>query len=197
MRMLGSGVPAVNVRKIFDNISFVVFNYDRCIEFFLPHALQKLYGIQPREASEIRDRLSIIHPYGVIPLEVSFGYSQANCVALANDIKTYTERMGDTEVVDAIVDQVQRAEQIVFLGFAYHDQNMSLFKPTTAMPPSKRLFGTAYQMSDSDVEVVGHQIDSWFEHNDARAYRTSMIRIENKMKCTELFDYYTKSLTGS
>jgi hypothetical protein len=27
------------VREIFDNVAFIVFNYDRCIEHFLFHAL--------------------------------------------------------------------------------------------------------------------------------------------------------------
>ena len=35
MYMLGRGVPKENVREIFDNVSFIVFNYDRCVEFFL------------------------------------------------------------------------------------------------------------------------------------------------------------------
>ena len=48
MHMLGRGIPKENVREIFDRVSFVVFNYDRCVEYFLFHALQKLYGIQER-----------------------------------------------------------------------------------------------------------------------------------------------------
>src|SRR5205814_1111454 len=43
MRMLGRGVPPANVRSIFDDIAFIVFNYDRCIEQFLTKALQHLY----------------------------------------------------------------------------------------------------------------------------------------------------------
>jgi hypothetical protein len=39
MYMLGRGVPKENVREIFDNVAFIVFNYDRCIEHFLFHAL--------------------------------------------------------------------------------------------------------------------------------------------------------------
>jgi hypothetical protein len=40
-RMLSSGVDQNHVQSIFNNVSFVVFNYDRCIEFFLGEALQK------------------------------------------------------------------------------------------------------------------------------------------------------------
>ena len=32
MYMLGRGIPKENVSEIFDNVRFVVFNYDRCVE---------------------------------------------------------------------------------------------------------------------------------------------------------------------
>jgi len=34
---------------------------------------------------------------------------------------------------------------------------MDLLKPAAQLAASKRLFGTAYRMSASDVSVVGHQ----------------------------------------
>jgi hypothetical protein len=64
MYMLGRGVPKENVRQIFDNIAFISFNYDRCLEFFLIHALRKLYRIEEAEASSIVGDLHIVHPYG-------------------------------------------------------------------------------------------------------------------------------------
>jgi hypothetical protein len=42
MHMLGRGVPKENVREILDNVAFIVFNYDRCMEFFLTNALSRL-----------------------------------------------------------------------------------------------------------------------------------------------------------
>jgi hypothetical protein len=87
------------------------------------------------------------------------------------------------------------AEHIVFLGFACHDQNMALLSPSKELPASKRIFGTAHGMSDSDVEVVGHQIDAWFTGRDARSYRKGMITIENKLKCDDLIDNYAMAST--
>jgi hypothetical protein len=40
MYALGRSLPKEDVREIFNNVSFVIFNYDRCIEHFLWHALQ-------------------------------------------------------------------------------------------------------------------------------------------------------------
>jgi hypothetical protein len=42
LHLLGRGVPKENIHQIFDRVSFIVFNYDRCIEHFFHHALQKL-----------------------------------------------------------------------------------------------------------------------------------------------------------
>jgi multidrug resistance efflux pump len=66
IRMLDRGVSKSNVTQIFDSVSFIVFNYDRCIEHFLRHALQAAYGIQEQQADEICGDLHIIHPYGCL-----------------------------------------------------------------------------------------------------------------------------------
>ena len=67
MYMLGRGVPKENVREILDNVAFIVFNYDRCMEFFLTHALSRLYRIHEDEARGIVADLHIVHPYGAVP----------------------------------------------------------------------------------------------------------------------------------
>lgn len=195
MQMLGPGIPRENVEKIFDHVSFIVFNYDRCLEYFLFHALQKLYCLKDSEVKPIVANLDITHPYGVIHPNVPFGVTRANYNLLAGDIKTYTEQVGPADAVSEVATKIQSADHIVFLGFAYHDQNMSMLQPLDPMPASKSVIGTAFGMSDADVNVTSHQIDAWFQGRDARAFR-SMIKLENKLKCAELFDYYAKSLTG-
>jgi hypothetical protein len=196
IQMLGPGYPVENAREIFERISFVIFNYDRCVEFFLLNALQKLYGIGTQEAEDIVAALSIDHPYAVIDPTVEFGSAQADYAKLAGGIKTYTEQIGDADVLRTLSNKIPDAEHVVFLGFAYHDQNMNLLTPPKPIPDLRRIFGTAFGMSDSDIDVVGHQIDEWFERRDKRAYRSTMIRLENKLKCADLFDHYAKSLTG-
>jgi hypothetical protein len=45
MQMIGRGTSRESIGKIFDSVTFIVFNYDRCLEQFLLHALQRLYAI--------------------------------------------------------------------------------------------------------------------------------------------------------
>jgi hypothetical protein len=165
MHMLGRNVPKENMSKIFEKVSFIVFNYDRCIEFFLGHALRGLYGVSEGDAFKVVDNLQLIHPYGSAGSlsKVPFG-GAANFRESANEIKTYTELPGAGDVITKVRAAVDRAESIVFLGFAYHTQNMLMFKPERT-DPRKKIYGTAYQMSGSDVHVVSHQLGEFFSMN--------------------------------
>jgi hypothetical protein len=198
MYMLCRGVPRENVAEIFEPLAFIVFNYDRCIEHFVTNALQRAYAITHQEAASIVSDLDIFHPYGLVGSlqQVPFGSTHINCVALAESIKTYTEQAAAADTQTRLASIMANAEHIVFLGFAYHNQNMALLRPPKELPALKQIFGTAFGMSDSDVNVVGHQIDAWFTGHDARAYRIGIIHLENRLKCVDLFDNYAKSLTG-
>jgi hypothetical protein len=195
MHMLGRGIPKENVREIFDHVSFIIFNYDRCVEHFLVNALQKLYGIRWDEASAIVDDLHIIHPYGDVGT-VPFGAIRANYVELAGGIKTYTEQIADAVVVQRVQAEMERSECIVFLGFAYHSQNMMIFQPRKAMPHTKFVYGTAYGMSDADVDVVTHRIAGFYTPTMSSHLRSQRIRLENKLTSARLFDNYARSLSG-
>jgi hypothetical protein len=65
MQILSAGVSSENAEKILEGVSFAVFNYDRCLEHFLLHAMM--------QKSHSRDRVPLIvsaarvfHPYGTI-----------------------------------------------------------------------------------------------------------------------------------
>ena len=88
VRMLGRGIPLEKAETIFENVAFVVFNYDRCIEYFLFVALQQLYNIDQPRAAKLLQGLCIIHPYGSVaslPHEsndgISFGGAADRLVA--------------------------------------------------------------------------------------------------------------------
>ena len=202
--MLSRGIPRENVSEIFDRVSFVNFNYDRCVEHFLGNALQKLHGIREDRALSIVNDLNIIHPYGVVAKTTPFGATRANYRELAGGLKTYTEQLGEEDVIHGIANEVRRAECIVFLGFAYHRQNMQTLAPQAAMF-SKPVFGTAYGMSDADVEVTSHQLDAWFEasvthgvgvRRNFKVGARPNIKLENKLTSAALFDNYARSLSG-
>ena len=98
----------------------------------------------------------------------------------------------------------------MFLGFAYHKQNMALLRPTK-LYKAKQVYGTAFGMSDSDVSEVVEELGSFFPGNVKETVEAPggalrvvpvvienrpRIDIENGLTCTQLFDYYAKSLAG-
>ena len=115
----------------------------------------------------------IYHPYGVVadlPLPASrifavpFGgnpSSHHNYAALSAGIKIFTEQMAAAEMLSQIHDEMFRAEQVVFLGFAYHDPNMAILTPEGKYP-QKDVYGTAKDMSEISIRWIRNQLSGMF-----------------------------------
>jgi hypothetical protein len=189
MYMLCRGVPREEVRTVFENVAFIVFNYDRCIEHFLMHALSRAYAMELEEAAAIVRTVSIIHPYGAVGelSKVPFGASRIHAVNLAGGIKTYTEQVDVPAITGRINAELQKAECIVFLGFAFHSQNVRMLEVARDTRKNRIIYGTAFEMSAPDKQEVNRQL--------ARTMHPNEIHLEN-LKCCKLFEHYAKSLTG-
>jgi len=188
MSTLSRGTPRENVSHIFDNVDFVIFNYDRCVEHFLINALARSYSIPNADAVFIVDALKILHPYGSIGdlKSVPFGIDRLDWVEAAQGIKTYTEQVVVSHMLNDIRQKVESAECVVFSGFAYHSQNMRMLETSDRTTP-RVVYGTTCGMSDPDVTQVKRLI--------ARTVVPKEIQTD-KPKCAALFDHYAKSLTG-
>jgi hypothetical protein len=123
-------------------------------------------------------------------------FSHADYFLLGDRIKTYTEQMEEGDTPAKIRNEVERAACIVFLGFSYLEQNMTLLRPETKID-RKPIFGTAYGMSTHDRDVVKEQILNMFTeaHRDV-ALRLKLVELNTEIKCAELFDYYARSLNA-
>jgi hypothetical protein len=202
MRILGPNVPLRHVGALFDQVMFIVFNYDRCLEHFLIHALQALYGITVDAATEIVSSISIVHPYGTVGelKNVPFGghdLNEPNYFNLATRIKTYTEQIEDGGIVETMHEMMQIAQCIVFLGFSYGEQNMDLLKPKTVIE-RKPVFGTAYGLSKSDQAVVSGRILGMMKPPVAHTIDAHKIVVLGEdVKCSRLFDEYARSLNAA
>lgn len=217
MQVLAPGRKVPDVAKVFDDVTFINFNYDRCIEYFLIHALQLMYGVMLENARQIVKSASIIHPYGTVAdlATVPFGgdqHHQYDYAGLAKSIKTYNERVEEQDVIDKMHFAIRRAECVVFLGFAYHKQNMKLLFDQLPKPKkTKHIFGTAFGMSEADKSEVVDELERIFPDvddddsvpSDSHIHRpalkrrnTSHIHVDAKLTCAKLFEDYAKSLAG-
>lgn len=185
------------------SISFIVFNYDRCIEHFIYHAIQLYYGITAPETAAILNSVKFFHPYGVVgklPWQSTPGIEQSvdfggnptrdEFVKIAREIKTFTEGT-DNEGSDviAIRSSMAQAERIVFLGFAYHRLNVELLLGPAApeRERTRRVIGTAYGMSDDDARLVRDDLEQ-------RLFAPSLA-VRNDVTCVKLFHEYSRALS--
>jgi hypothetical protein len=163
-------VEARNLDDIFENLTIVNFNYDRCIEHFLFHVMQRLYPSKGEGyLTELMNaKLKIIHPYGVVgslPWQtrtnaVQFGGGSRyieDLAALSQQIRTYNEEIDDKTKVREVRRSLGAASRIIFLGFHFHKQNVELLSAGEDVPDySGRvlIYGTQVNRSYSDIEII-------------------------------------------
>lgn len=193
--LLFDGVRKAEIDSVFENMSFIVFNYDRCVEYYLYHSLQNYYGVTSDKAAQLLQTLTILHPYGDVgglPWRgVPFGGRPLNRsrIELAMEIKTFTESLGD-QALATIRQEIQQAETLVFLSFAFDELNMELL---TSHEESrvKRLFGTAKGISDPDLYIITHQIQKMLRHSSPGNVTYA---IRNTLSCNCLFHEFKRQL---
>lgn len=166
-----ASVDDIKVRL--ESVTFVVFNYDRCLEQFLYYALRTYFDLTPEIAQQLVLGANIHHPYGLVgkihasptPEYFLSEFGQAtnanSLLQIADELKTFTEGTDEkASEIDVIRRAINDADQIVFLGFAYHDLNLELLNPSN---PSRRriattIYGTALDISGPNQVVIENKL---------------------------------------
>ena len=179
-------------------MSFITFNYDRCIEHFLINALTPLYNITPEKARKLCENINVLHPYGIVgPLPgwkakgppVEFGSSKADISSLADSIRTYTETTHDAAELDAIRQTVAESEVIVFLGSGFHQPNMKMLSPGHEV--RAQVFAIVYKCGENLCKLLHEDIGVLLDMGN-RANDPGVVRIRSDLDCPNLF----QSLAG-
>jgi len=201
--LLSENCTIEQLQERLGSISFVVFNYDRCIEHFLYHAIQLVYNVKPKRAAELLNALEVVHPYGMVaPLPwmneasgLPFGGATNNdhqLVQLARGIATFSQMSSDvSEAISRCRFLMASADKLVFLGFAFHPINMELLfsdLPTVEDRLPRRCFATFFKRSKSDRDIVSREL-----YNKLQALGDVEIRTD--LTCKELFSEYSRSLS--
>jgi hypothetical protein len=128
-----AGMQRKDLRSIFEQVTFINFNYDRAIEQYLFWALQERASATADEAGEIVAKLNILRPYGSIGQfspamgnAFSFGTTAFfDLFSRLQNLGTYTEQkpMHDSA---AMREAISGAKLIIFLGFGYHPSNVDI-----------------------------------------------------------------------
>ncbi len=171
-RHIQRDVDKPDLAKFFEGVSFIVFNYDRCVEFFFVQAISLVYGVSTYDASQLVSSANIYHPYGSLgdlPECVNggigtlpFGAERPPLKSISERLFTYTESINDLEQLSTARTWIEHADQVVFLGFAYHPQNMDILTPA-AMHNVAHFIGTSYGVSNYDSSIIEEDLLQRFE----------------------------------
>jgi hypothetical protein len=200
-KILTENIRKSQVDSIFENLEIVNFNYDRCLEHYLPISLASYYGLRPDAIHEVMQRLTIHRPYGIagrLPWQrgdapsVGFGEGSPQQLAdVAQQVRTFTERVEEGDELAAMRATMAGADRVVFLGFAFHRQNVELL--AQKMQDHSELVATAYQISNSDKSVIEDELGKAFEHEFAM--QDTRIQLAD-MTCSQFFKEYWRTLTA-
>lgn len=165
-RAMNADTELSNVADTFRNVSIICFNYDRCIELGFYKALLLLTGKHPDEITEVMSRLRIWHPYGTVG-EAPYAHRGAlpddeptylEVIEGAKRLRTFMEGMNDETLLGDMHAAIATADQIVFLGFSYLDQNMDLLK--VSGQHHYAIYATCLGVADPDVEQAKRLIQA-------------------------------------
>ncbi|KHK92916.1 hypothetical protein [Novosphingobium malaysiense] len=200
-KLLTENVRKSEVGSIFDDLEIVNFNYDRCLEHYLPFSLASYYGLQADAIREIMQGLTIHRPYGVagrLPWQkgdgpsVGFGQGSPQQLAdVAQQVRTFTERVEEGEELAAMRATMAGADRVIFLGFAFHRQNVELL--AQQVQDHTEVVATAFGISKSDKAVIDDELQKAFQFQGI----LNEHRIElADMTCNQFFKEYWRTLTA-
>ena len=200
-KVLTEGVKRSEVQNIFSNVEIINFNYDRCLEHYLPWSIASYYGIDQDEIKNAMQGLVVHRPYGVtgrLPWQagtgpsVGFGECRAkNLADVAQQIRTFTEQVEEGTALEGLRASVSGADRIIFLGFAFHRQNVELI--SQKVQAHTEIVATAFGISRSDKSVIEDELEKAFEFDG----QLNEGRIElAEMKCANFFQEYWRTITA-
>lgn len=199
---LQTGVQLADVSRIFEGLSIINFNYDRCVETFLYHALQRAYGIDQRAAAEVMSTLDITHPYGQVGQlrwqnpagkGVEFGERPQGekILSLADQIKTFTEQAHDETEKEHWRAIIEECRQLMFLGFGFHRQNVELLSLVNGPENPPEVYATTYKTSDADEDVFRSRLHQLLATEEPDLAFHSELSIDFKsFTCTRMISEY-------
>ena len=202
-RRLTENCKPPDIAKRLSSVVLVIFNYDRCIEHYLYHALQSYYFMTASDVASLLQNLEIYHPYGTVgslpwlkqhdAIEYGVLPNSGQLLRLTSRIKTFTEGTNESSSdVTAIRSHMKTSLSLVFLGFAFHRLNIELLLPnaSSTSPPARRsVFATAYGISNSNTAAISAELAS------RGVLSARDIQIRHDLTCSQLFQECSRSMS--
>lgn len=193
-QILVDGRSRKDVDRLFEHASFVVFNYDRCVEQYMRFAIENYFpDLERGRAAEIVRTCRILHPYGSLGSlddlnDASYGASSRigleGLKKAASRLRTYSEYVEDAEAIASARESFGQVKMIVFLGFGFLPQNVRLLR--TMLPKlSGEAMATVWGMPEPIHRVIKTDIAS-IMHRPVLNVRTTLAN----SKCAQFLEDY-------
>lgn len=145
-----------------NNISFITFNYDRLIEYFLITSMHALYGKSINECEKKLNNISIVHLHGKLgELTIEDNYSK---VKLGEEIKDYNKLKQIAENIKIITDKIDNdpefkiatdlilaADEVYILGLGYNQTNLNRLNLSKFGKPIR---GTGLDLTQNEINTI-------------------------------------------
>lgn len=163
-----------------NQLKIVSFNYDRVLEHYFQTTIERTYGINSMEATELRKTIEIVHaygnlqdlenrPYGSIPADLS---EVAACIRVIPE-----DRTADDVQFKKAKEMIGWADRICFIGFGFDKTNTQRlgFHPDHDYGQTKKFYSTQYGMKRPEVDKAQRLLGSRFvvgEHRELTTLKT-------------------------
>jgi len=172
----------------------------------LCEAIKNYFSVSDESAQATINCGKFLHPYGVIgalPWQESelpkrnFGEeSKRNLYEISQSLLTFSEQIENEDELREIRSTIQNADQIVFLGNAFHPINLELLTPNRDRDTS-RVIGTAYGISEPDCNIINEQIkDICMVNNETKTLKSGAYIIDNQITASNVFEKYRRTITS-
>lgn len=149
-----------------NKVTFITFNYDRSLEFYLTEALSNSFShVDRTEIESVISRIPIHHVHGTIDKAPWLGemrryrseYSYHDINGLKANIDFIDQDEGrDNKKLDMIRNAINGARSVYFLGFGYSKENLEAIGifDYASRGRSQAIFGTAYGMVEEERKRI-------------------------------------------
>jgi len=145
-----------------DQVSFITFNYDRSLEYFLFESFCNSFITKRNELNLLFSKIKIIHVYGkIVPLpwesdhfHIHYGSSDyfGFLDFLANSIRIiFDERKSDIQEAQTLINE---ASKIFFLGFGYADENLKALDFSSLLNRNHWIYGTGMWLTERERRKI-------------------------------------------
>jgi len=174
-----------------NDVSFITFNYDRSLEYFLHESLaNSFHNVGAGKIIEQMNKLRVIHVFGQVAgldwqdlksrIKYGCNISVIDPGALAENLKIIYEEQENPQLAKAH-EQIRKAKNIFFLGFGYAKENLKILNIPTVLRQDHRIYGTALNCVPKEIaDIKSHLGISWdgkVLHHDVQIQNCDCLRL--------------------